>query len=439
MFNKGNKGLFAFILTLFMLTAYVSNAQEGESIFNSKCATCHAPHKDMTGPKLFEVRQKWEEGGALEGSIYQWVKNWQVAAATDPYAKEVSSWSPTAMTLFADLSNEQIDAVLDYVDAQPLPGAVADAAAATGAVAVNTNVEENDLGWIWYVLGAVFLVIIFSVGGVRRQLQELDEDSNEDSDKQVKVGSKAWVFKNRKYVGVGVLVAVMAGVIWLFLGLYQVGVVTAYQPSQPIAFPHDIHAGINGIDCKYCHNSANKSKSAGIPTTNVCMNCHKQIQGAGNQVEKIKDIYKSAGFSPEGGGTYSGETENIVWNKVHNLPDHVYFNHSQHVEIGGIDCKQCHGDMTKQNELPRVVPVEELNKVEGNIQLTKPTLTMGWCIECHGVKEVSTGPIEGKGGYYDEIHKRLLENDESLYEEYLEDGKVTVSELGGWECAKCHY
>jgi hypothetical protein len=170
------------------------------------------------------------------------------------------------------------------------------------------------------------------------------------------------------------------------------------------------------------------------------MNCHKQVQGTTDiQKEQIAKIYEAAGFSPEGGGQYSGETENLVWNKVHVLPDHVYFNHSQHVVVGGVDCKQCHGDMTKQKELPRIVPVEELNEIEGNVQLTKPTLTMGWCIECHGVKEVSTGPIEGKGGYYDEIHKRLLENDESLYGEYLEDGKVTVSELGGWECAKCHY
>lgn len=435
MFNKGNKGLFAFILTLFMLTTNVSNAQEGESIFNSKCATCHAPHKDMTGPKLFEVREKWEEGGALEGSLHQWVKNWQVAAATDPYAKEVANWAPSAMTTFAELSDEQIDAIFDYVDEQPKGGAAADSAGAAGGAVSNVATEESDLGWLWYVLGAVFLVIIFSVGGVKRQLQELDESG----DKPKKIGSKPWMFKNRKYVGMGVLVVVMAGVVWLFLGLYQIGIVSSYQPSQPIAFPHDIHAGINGIDCKYCHNSADKSKAAGIPTTNLCMNCHKQIQGEGDQVEKIKNIYASAGFSPEGGGTYSGETENIVWNKVHNLPDHVYFNHSQHVEIGGIDCKQCHGDMTKQNALPRVVPVEELNKIEGNVQLNNPTLSMGWCIECHSVKEVSSGTLEGKGGYYDEIHKRLLENDESLYEEYLEDGKVTVSELGGWECAKCHY
>src|SRR5690554_7678322 len=141
MFNQGNKGLFAFVLTLFMLTTYVSNAQEGESIFNSKCATCHTPHKDMTGPKLFEVRQKWEDGGALEGSLHQWVKNWQVAAANDPYAKEAANYSPSAMTTFAELNDEQIESIFDYIDAQPLPGA-ASATSATGGVTSNAVTEE---------------------------------------------------------------------------------------------------------------------------------------------------------------------------------------------------------------------------------------------------------------------------------------------------------
>jgi hypothetical protein len=96
--------------------------------------------------------------------------------------------------------------------------------------------------------------------------------------------------------------------------------------------------------------------------------------------------------------------------------------------------------MTKQVETQKVWPVEELNKIEGNIQLTKPTMTMGWCIECHAEKEISTGGIDTKNdGYYNEIHKRLLNNDKKLYEKYLEDGKVSVAELGGWECAKCHY
>jgi hypothetical protein len=170
------------------------------------------------------------------------------------------------------------------------------------------------------------------------------------------------------------------------------------------------------------------------------MNCHKQINGnEDKQVEQISKIYSAAGFNPEK-LVYDKETHPIVWNKVHSLPDHVYFNHSQHVVVGGIDCKQCHGDMTKMTETVKVQPVSELNKVEGNIKLTRPTLTMGWCIECHDKKEISKGPISNKkDGYYDEIHKRLLNNDKKLYKKYLKDNKVTVKELGGWECGKCHY
>ncbi|MGM0478866.1 MAG: cytochrome c3 family protein [Bacteroidota bacterium] len=438
MFITGNRWLFALISALLMVVSNTSIAQEGEALFNSKCATCHQPHKDMTGPKLYEVRQKWEEEGAKEGSIYQWVKNWQVAAANDPYAKEVSEWSPSAMSLFTSLTKDQINAIFDYVDAQPKPSAGGDSGGGEVAAQGGGTAEtDQSLGWIWYVVAIIFIVIILSVGGVRRQLQYIDKEDGDEMTYGDEI--KQWVFRNRKVVGVGVLVIVVALIVGLFLQLYQVGVVTAYQPSQPIQFPHEIHAGTNGIDCKYCHNSADKSKSAGIPTVNVCMNCHKQIKGNDEQAVEISKIYEAAGFDPSGAGAYSGETQNIVWNKVHSLPDHVYFNHSQHVKVGGIDCKQCHGDMTKQKELPQVTPVEELNKIEGNVQLTKPTLTMGWCIECHGKKEVSSGPVEGEGGYYDEIHKRLLENDESLYEDYLEDGKVTVKELGGWECAKCHY
>lgn len=437
MFRSRNKWLGALFVALLLSSVFTAHGQDGEALFKSQCATCHQPHKDGTGPKLYEVRQKWEDGGANEGSIYQWVKNWQVAAAEDPYAQEVSQWAPTAMSLFPSLEDEQIDAIFDYVNEQPLPGASTDAGGA-GGVTVQQAQEEN-LGWIWYILAIVFVVIILSVGGVRRQLKNLNSQEGQEP-KTYGEELKSWAWNYKKHVGVGVLVVVIALIVSLFLGLYEIGVVSTYQPSQPIQFPHDVHAGKNGIDCKYCHNSVEKSRTAGIPTVNVCMNCHKQIKGNTDaQQKEISKIYEAAGFVPDGAGKYTGETQNLVWNKVHALPDHVYFNHSQHVVVGGVDCKQCHGDMTKQHELPRIVPVEELNEVDGNIQLTRETLTMGWCIECHAEKGISSGPITNKGGYYDEIHKRLLENDESLYESYLEDGKVTVKELGGWECAKCHY
>ena len=344
------------------------------------------------------------------------------------------------MSVFPDLAGkvDEINAIFDYVDAHRILQKQQLVLMEQWLMVVLATEEEEEggLGWIWIIIGLMFVVIIMAVGGVRRQLNSAGKDAVDE--KSYIEEFKSWAWKNRKYVGLGGLVVVISLFVMLFLAGYSIGVVENYQPSQPIAFPHDIHTGTNGIDCKYCHNSVTKSKSAGLPTVNVCMNCHKQIKGrTPAQAEKITAIYEAAGWN---GDSYTGKTSPIIWNKVHVLPDHVYFNHSQHVVVGGLDCKQCHGDMTKQNETARVVPVQDLNKIEGNIPLTKATLTMGWCIECHGEKEISEGALDTKGsGYYNEIHKRLLNNDKKLYGKYLEDGKVTVKELGGWECAKCHY
>jgi hypothetical protein len=277
-----------------------------------------------------------------------------------------------------------------------------------------------------------------AVGGVRRQLTIATSDDEAAAEKMTygeELRALAW--KYRLQVGLVSLVVVISIIVALFQSLYSINIMEGYQPSQPIAFPHSQLAGINGIDCKYCHNTVTKSKSASIPSVNVCMNCHKQIDGAGKPFEgEIKKIYAAAGWDKTG-MKYTGKTKPIVWNKVHVLPEHVYFNHSQHVVVGGLDCKQCHGDMTQMKDAAMVQPVEELNKIEGNIKLTRKTLTMGWCIECHGKKDVAIG--NGKNAYYDEIHRRLKQ-DPKLYASYLnDDGKVTVNELGGWECAKCHY
>ena len=433
-------GLTAVFTILVFLLFPTSLWADGGGDFKAKCSSCHQPHKNSTGPKLFQARQKWSTGGAKEGSIYQWVNNWQTAVANDPYAANVSKWSATAMTAFPELSKEQINGILDWVDAQPDPALAA--GGGSGNVvndpAMEATEEEGGGFWFWVILSITFFTIILSVGGVRRQLKISVGEGGSDDEQTYLSELKTWAWKYRLPVGLGVLVIVISVIVTIFQGLYRINVVENYQPSQPIAFPHDRHAGVNGIDCKYCHNSVTKSKSAGIPSVNVCMNCHKQINGEGKPFAgEIKKIYAAAGWNPAGAGKYTGNTKPIVWNKVHVLPDHVYFNHSQHVVVGGIDCKQCHGDMTKMNETVKVQPVSELNKIEGNVKLTKPTLTMGWCIECHGAKDVPLG--DGKNGYYDEIHRRLRDNDKSLYKKYLKDGKVSVSELGGWECAKCHY
>jgi len=441
MFRNLRKWSFGAITLLLLSNSFNSLAQ-GEDLFKVKCATCHQVFKDGTGPKLFNVRQKWSEGGANDESIIQWVNNWDAAVESDPYAATVAAWSGASMIKFPDLSKEQITSIFDWVDSQEEK--VAATAATSGGGDANVIEEESSNTWVWLVLAIIFIVIVLAVSGVRRQLKSATAEANgEDFNDDVtyKDEIKEWGWNNRKKVVVGAIIVVMGLVVALFLSLYTIGIVENYQPSQPIAYPHDVHAGINEIDCKYCHNTVTESKTASLPSVNVCMNCHKQISGSTPEQEaKIAKIYEAAGFIPEGGGKYTGVTKPIVWNKVHVLPDHVYFNHSQHVVVGGIDCKQCHGDMAKRNETAKVQNIADLNKIEGNIKLTKNTLTMGWCIECHQEKEVSMGTLDSKkDGYYDEIHKRLMENDQTLYGDYLEDGKVTVKELGGWECAKCHY
>ncbi|MBX2947766.1 MAG: c-type cytochrome [Crocinitomicaceae bacterium] len=439
MFRKINKWCVGALTVVLMTGTFNAKAQPDGATLFKKCATCHSPFKDGTGPKLKDVRAKWADGGAKEGSINQWVRNWEAAAAADPYAASVAKVKPTNMDKFPALTDEEIDAIFNYVDAQEEP--VAATAAVDGGSGGAVVEEEPSIGWIWIILGIVFVTIILSVGGVRRQLTIANaEQEGKDVEDAPSYGAefKAWAWKNRKYVGMASLVIVISLVVSLFLALYSIDVREGYQPSQPIDFLHSVHAGINGIDCKYCHNSVTESRTAGLPSVNVCMNCHKQVTGTTpEQQEKIKKIYEAAGWD---GSVYTGQTKEIIWNKVHVLPDHVYFNHSQHVVAGGVDCIQCHGDMKTMKETAKVQPVSELNKLEGNVKLTKPTLTMGWCIECHDQKGISEGPLDTKGdGYYAEIHRRLLNNDPKLYQEYLKDGKVSVKELGGWECAKCHY
>jgi len=429
--------------TVFVLSTVSAHAADGGALFKAKCATCHSPFKDGTGPALSGVRGRWEAGGAKPGSIYKWVSDNAAAAASDPYAAKIKASRPANMSIFPELAgkDKDIDAIFDWVDAQEAP--VAEEAATE--VAGGTEEEEGGLSMVWIILGVIFVAIIMSVGGVRRQLHNATRTSEGEAvnnDRSFADEFRSWAWKYKRYVGIGGLVVTISLIVCLFLSLYSIGVMEEYQPSQPIAFPHDIHTGKNEIDCRYCHNSAIKSRTAGLPTVNVCMNCHKQITGADAQVPEIAKIYAAAGWDPVK-KVYTGKTKEIVWNKVHVLPDHVYFNHSQHVVVGGVDCKQCHGDMTKQHETARVVPVKDLNKIEGNIPLNRNTLTMGWCIECHAEKEITDGSLDTKGNaYYTEMHNRLLKN-KKLYNKILteENGKikVTVKELGGWECAKCHY
>ena len=175
-----------------------------------------------------------------------------------------------------------------------------------------------------------------------------------------------------------------------------------YSPDQPIKFSHAIHAGQNGTDCLYCHSSAEYSKTAGIPSANVCMNCHLLVRSGTRsgafEISKVIESYE--------------KNNPIDWIKVHNLPDHVFFSHAQHVGVGNLKCQECHG------------PVEKMDRIT---QVTD--MSMGWCINCHREKKVNFHDNKFYSEYED-MGKKMKEN---------KIDSVTVEMIGGTDCMKCHY
>jgi hypothetical protein len=219
-----------------------------------------------------------------------------------------------------------------------------------------------------------------------------------------------WMRTNKKIVALVLLVMVAMGSRAAWNGMMGIGVYEGYQPEQPIFFSHKIHAGQNGINCVYCHSGVEKSKISNIPSANVCMNCHKYIQeGAVTGKTEIAKIYAALDFDPAT-QTYGKNTKPIKWVKVHTLPDHVYFNHAQHVTVGKQECATCHG------------PIEQMDTVRQH-----SSLTMGWCIDCHRKTEVK---MEGNA-YYNELHAKLAAK--------YKGQPITVDKMGGIECGKCHY
>ena len=436
-------------LILFVSINAVSLSQDGEKLFKANCASCHHPIKNATGPKMQGVLQKWEDNG--EGDLlYEWVKN-----PTDLYnsgnsnmAKAFWDWSPTVMTPQGHLSKDEVKSIFAYVDAYAPP------ATAQGPVSDDTvyEAEDDTVSYWWWIIIGLMVFVLFATFGVRRELSEViaaKEGKVLDPKKTFFVSAKQWALRNWFMTVLMIVAVALFSGIELFGRLYQVGVYQDYQPSQPLAYSHKLHAGNMGIECKYCHHSAEKSKHAGIPSVNVCMNCHAVVhEGPQYGTEEIDKIHLAAGYN-KAKQAYNLDANGIrieqplVWNKAHNLPDHVYFSHAQHVHpnIGNIDCRQCHGPVQNYT-LGRVSTTEEVNAYastdegmeKGIIQLTKPILTMGWCIECHNKKEIDLAST----GYYEEIHDRLKSRAD-VHNNILEDDKVTVKELGGWECAKCHY
>ena len=428
------------------------DAAKGESLFKANCASCHKTSEEvLAAPGLKDVDARWKGKDAL---IVKWIQNPQAAAGTgDPYIKGLVDkyvgtfgWMAGQAVTEADIKD-----ILAYVKT------AGDAAApAGGAAGVNKCMtleeikaekvknEEND-GTVWFIIiGAILAILAVTAANISKSLKNAINE-REGLPLVVELSywqsAKAWMWANRKFVSVIGLFLFCYFAVVGYKSLMDIGVYDGYTPDQPIWFSHAVHNCQNEIDCNYCHSSAVKSKHAGIPSVNVCMNCHKGIKkGTITGTAEIQKIYDAIGFDPSTGAYIENfEQKPIVWNKVNNLPDHVYFNHSTHVSVGKIDCKNCHGpqNMYTVGHVPTADEINSQEDLVGLVKLEKRPFTMGWCLECHNKKEVD---LAGSA-YYQQMHERYKASEvgQRTLREIMEDGSATVRELGGWECGKCHY
>jgi cytochrome c2 len=403
------------LLSLFTFNASFAqdgNKDSGAKLFKQNCAVCHSTGTNVvTGPGLSGVMSRVPS----KEWLHDWIKNADAMKKKgDAYAVKVDKDFPSAnMNVFTFLSDQEISDIIAYVEAPPAP------TGPTGGTGLKTEgpkeEAKNGIEPLFVLLAIIaFLVILIAVlRSVRHSLRNVVDQKQglpETPATGMWVDTKSWMNRNKRIVAliVIILVGYLSKLAWD--GMMSIGIYEGYHPTQPIKFSHKIHAGDNAIACVYCHSSVEKSKTAGIPPVSTCMNCHKGIQqGPNTGTEEIAKIYTAAGFDPTT-GQYSKPKQPLEWVKVHNLPDFVYFNHSQHVVVGKRECEECHGDV----------------KTMETVQQMKP-LTMGWCIDCHRKTEVAMED----NPYYEKLHKRLAEK--------YKGQPITVDKMGGIDCGRCHY
>ncbi|PCJ26827.1 MAG: cytochrome C [Flavobacteriales bacterium] len=399
------------------------SVEGGKKLFKINCASCHSVGSNkVIGPGLEGVNGKYSREW-----LGKWIKNsGELIASGDADAVAIFNEFKKSIMPPQAVSSEDINAILAYI-ANPGNDDSADGGKEEGVVTV---IEEDNSTMKYLFIGVIILLLILVItlnktGVFVREVIAKEAGETYDGTTTLYGGFKNLMSDNKGIVAVIVIVLFFGGLLNLVDGAFQIGVHTGYKPEQPIKFSHKIHAGDNKIDCNYCHSSARHSRTSGIPSLNVCMNCHKAIDGSNGKTfmyngqqysmtEEIQKIYDYLDYDKET-QIYGDNPTPVKWIKVHNLPDHVYYSHQQHVVAGKQKCQTCHG------------PVEEMDVVEQYSQLT-----MKWCIECHKETAVATAG----NGYYDEMHKRMTPE---FKEKVFKDGVLTVDEIGGWECAKCHY
>lgn len=403
------------ILAAFSFLMFFSNqsfSQDGKALFQANCASCHAINKQLTGPALAGVEDRWPN----KADLYAWIKNNQAFLKTgNKYANDLlKQYNNTAMNVFTNLEDKDIDAILAYIKSVPATPAPTGGPTPPGGPIPS----DSDNTLLFGILTLILAIVAFVLLQVNANLKKLADDKE-----GVPSVEPVPVWRNKLYIMFATLVLFTIGGYYTVMGAIGLGRSQNYEPTQPIFYSHKVHAGVNQISCLYCHGGAQESKHANIPSVNVCMNCHLAINeykgdplytAEGEEVNgtnEIKKLYKYAGYE-EGKSWDATKAKPIEWTRVHNLPDHVYFNHSQHIMVGKVQCQTCHGEITKMDEVKQFAE-----------------LSMGWCINCHRESKVQFAD----NGFY------------SIYEKYHENIKngtmdsVTVENIGGTECQKCHY
>lgn len=407
------------------------DAVKGKQLFNQNCAACHALNRKMTGPALANVEARLaEEEGLDKEWLYAWIRNSAgMISAGDAYAVKIyNEYNQAAMNAFPTLSDQDIDDILAYTAAPPpAPPVAATTAATTTEGGSDSGISNEIILGVLVIVFALLVMMLFLVNQTLRRIAEANGVVLEKAKAEKR--TPIWkAFAQNQFLVLSFSIFLLLAAAYFAYGWFmQIGIDQGYAPIQPIHYSHKIHAGDNKIECQYCHSSARVSKHSGIPSLNVCMNCHKSIyeykgnpegpspedlaQGYTNEfyTGEIKKLYKAVGWDEEN-QQYTGESQPVKWVRIHNLPDLAYFNHSQHVSVAGIECQTCHG------------PVEEME-----IMYQYSPLTMGWCINCHRETNVNVDDNE----YYASIH-------EELSKKYGVE-KLTAAQMGGLECGKCHY
>lgn len=372
---------------------------QGEELFKGNCQQCHAVHDKVVGPALQNV---WER------QPVPWLLNFikypqKTIDSGDEYAQKLYAQYNQYMPNHDFFSDEEILSILAYVKNETENPTVDPTTANVpgGTPGADTGSAVNSDLLLAIIVGLLIILVILAIVMILlasvltkyiKQEKDLSDVDKEYLDQKFKPMS---VIKSPAFAGIVTFIFVAVVAKATIDGLFTIGVQQGYAPDQPIKFSHKLHAGYYEIDCKYCHTGVEKSKNANIPSANICMNCHNTIR---TNSEEIKKIY-----------TAIENDEPIKWVRIHNLPDLAYFNHSQHVKVGGLECEQCHGN------------IKEMEVVQ-----QYSLLTMGWCIDCHRKTDINS-----RGNEY---YEKLVQMHNSTSKEPMK-----VEDIGGLECAKCHY